>query len=72
MTFMARFSGTCDKCDGRWRPGGLIRFDGASDDGTPLWGHAVCPDSVDALAHGDACGTCWLVKPCDCEEGDLS
>lgn len=45
---------------------------GQMDDGAPLWGHAVCPDSVDALAHGDACGTCWLVKPCDCEEGDLS
>ena len=33
MTLMARYSGTCPDCGGRWQPGDLIRSEGARDDG---------------------------------------
>lgn len=65
MTLMARFSGTCRECGGRWQPGDLIRSDATTGNGVPIWQHATCPDDVaDPLAaEYPACPVCFLVHP---------
>jgi len=60
MTLMARYSGICPDCGGRWQPGDLIRADEDQ-----AWKHATCPDAEpDALiAQHAVCQTCWLTHP---------
>lgn len=65
MSVMARYSGTCGECGGRWEPGDLIRSEAYEPGTLPTWQHAVCPDDA-TWPDGPypmACGTCWLVHP---------
>lgn len=66
MTLMARYSGVCPECGGRWQPGDLIRVH-LPDQRPGVWSHAVCPDDIaDALtlrANESVCQACWLVHP---------
>lgn len=67
MALMARYSGVCPDCGGRWQPGDLIRAEATKLGEMPTWTHAVCPDDLtDALmlrANESVCQTCWLVHP---------
>ena len=64
MTLMARYSGTCFECGGRWQPGDLIWCDGQDNRGVPIWQHATCPPPVDPLAvEHPACPVCFLTHP---------
>lgn len=66
MTLMARYSGTCPECGGRWQPGDLIRAEEPPLGSLPEWAHAVCPPDSDdlSLRPGEqVCTTCWLVHP---------
>ena len=61
MTLMARWSGTCPECGGRWQPGDFIRADEDQ-----AWKHAVCPDNLgdfDLKPTETVCQACWLVHP---------
>lgn len=59
---MARFSGTCPDCGGRWQPGSLIRSE--TTEGPAVWQHATCPDDTGDLTPTHAvCTTCWLDHP---------
>lgn len=67
MTLMARYSGTCEKCGEKWRPGDLIH--GADCDlpyeqrrNPTVWVHHTCPDPL-AAAEQPACPDCFLVHP---------
>lgn len=65
MTLMARYSGECPECGGRWQPGDLIRGEtGRYPNGSPRWKHAVCPDALtDLTPRNPVCTTCWLDHP---------
>ena len=64
MTIMARYSGTCVECGGRWKPGDLIRSGDWGEDGvTSVWVHAACPDDDPLEATHPVCQTCWLTHP---------
>lgn len=64
MTLQARYSTPCHACGAMIRPGDLMRHDG---DG---WTHVVCEGepSVDLAPTETVCTTCFLVKPCPCED----
>ena len=61
MTLMARYSGTCLECGGRWQPGDLIRSDAQDNHGVPIWQHAACPNPL--VAEHPACPVCFLTHP---------
>ena len=64
MTLMARYSGTCLMCGGRWEPGDLIRGQVDAPGQSGYWVRAVCPDDDDPLeATRPVCQTCWLSHP---------
>ena len=72
MTMPARYSGTCPECGERWHPGDLIRAGDYTEEGVPtMWGHAVCPESVERL-EGAVCDRCFLRRSltgeCGCDE----
>lgn len=59
--FEAKYSGWCAQCDERIEAGSLARY---IDD-------ELSHDDCDALIPKPAvvCQTCWLEKPCPCEDG---
>ena len=59
---MARYSGVCPECGGRWQPGDLIRSDETMSGVGLAWLHAVCPDGVvdDLTPTHPVCDVCWL------------
>lgn len=63
MTLMARWSGTCPECGGRWQPGDLIRAEAYALGDLPVWQHATCPDTDDLTPTNPVCQTCWLTHP---------
>ena len=68
MTIMARYSGTCGECGGRWQPGDPIQAGGYDLSGRNVvtWQHAACPPDSDdlSLRPGEqVCTACWLVHP---------
>lgn len=67
MTFPARYDGVCAAhCGHRIHPGDPVRY----DDNDALR-HDECTPKRDPLelAPGEiVCGTCWLVKPCRCDD----
>lgn len=60
-SFIARWPGRCDVCDGHIRPGNLILYNSFSQ-----IIHADCDDAPAERA-AVICPTCHLTKPCDCE-----
>ncbi len=64
--FPARYDGRCAAdCEDRVHPGDMIR---KTDDGIV---HDQCAPPRDPTELGPrevVCGTCWLVKPCKCDE----
>ena len=68
MEFAAKYETTCDECDGRIHEGDVITR--TETDGG--WRHVQCPRSSSPLDLGpseEVCTSCWLVKPCPCEDG---
>jgi hypothetical protein len=68
MAFEAKYGGVCEACEERIRPGERVTYD-VHDDLV----HASCAGagvsrSVRREAAEVVCETCWLVKPCECEE----
>lgn len=60
--FEAKYGGTCGSCDERIRVGELVTYD------EDVLVHAECEAAARMVRNQDVCGTCWLVKPCDCED----
>jgi len=58
--FEAKYGGTCGDCDERIRVGELATYD------EDVLVHAECEAATRMVRKADVCGTCWLVKPCDC------
>ena len=58
--FEARYPGVCSDCEEPIRPGEQIVSLGDGE-----YEHVTCrpPDRPAAV-----CTTCWLTKPCDCED----
>ena len=69
MSIMARYSGICPECGGRWQPGDMIHATYTDEYGTSAWQHASCPDDPGvSLRRGESvCPSCWLTS-CDCED----
>lgn len=63
MTLMARYSGECPECGGRWQPGDFIRAETSPPGEPPAWKHASCPDDQDLTAQHPVCDVCWLTHP---------
>lgn len=59
--FVARYPGRCGAGDDPIRPGELVRF---VDDELV---HDACEHS-DPARPAVVCASCWLTKPCDCDE----
>lgn len=62
--FEAKYGGTCCTCDERIHVGDIVTY--ALDD---VLVHTGCEKSARPVRKQDVCGTCWLVKPCGCEDG---
>lgn len=62
MSFEAKYGGTCGACTGRIHVGDLATYD--EDELV----HEDCEGSMRPIRKVDVCTTCWLTKPCDCEE----
>lgn len=61
--FEAKYGGSCGACDERIRMGELVTY---ADDNLV---HAECEAAARIVRKADVCGTCWLVRPCGCEDG---
>jgi Zn ribbon nucleic-acid-binding protein len=61
MSFEAKYGGTCGACTERIHVGDLATYD--EDEIV----HVDCEGSGRQVRKADACATCWLTKPCDCE-----
>ena len=74
MSFIARYPGHCDNCEGRIVPGDRIRA--TEEDwltGEALaYVHVNCDDNDPEPVRGNQCPRCHLTMPlsgvCDCEE----
>lgn len=64
MSFEARYAGWCSDCDDRIHEGDQVTY--ADDTGTLV--HLTCDTSNPPARIADVCGTCWLTKPCECED----
>jgi hypothetical protein len=66
-TFTARYHGPCaTECGNPIEPGDRVHYD---DHGFLM--HVDCTPTADAVAARrpvEVCTTCWLTKPCDCED----
>jgi hypothetical protein len=63
MSFEAKYHGRCAACEERIIPGDHVRY----SDGDEII-HNRCEESAQNERPVEVCGTCWLTKPCDCEE----
>lgn len=62
--FEAKYHGRCDACDERIIPGEHVRY---SEDDEII--HNRCEESNEShAAPVEVCGSCWLTKPCDCDD----
>ena len=63
--FTAAYAGVCVECDGEIVPGQQVERTGGG------YAHAVCPavPSVELRATEVVCGSCFVVKPCACDDG---
>lgn len=66
MAFTAKYAGFCDSCEEPIRPGDTVAFIRGGD-----LVHAGCtePAAVRRAVKTETCTTCWLIKPCGCEDG---
>lgn len=62
-TFAAKYHGRCSACHERIEPGQDVRF---TDDSDLI--HADCDDLPDERPPGPLCDSCWLTKPCGCDD----
>lgn len=66
-SFQAQYGGSCDECQERIKPGDRVTY---IDDGVLV--HVGCADP-DRRARRSvvevACGECFILKPCGCEDG---
>ncbi|HLP66364.1 MAG TPA: hypothetical protein VK181_02470 [Rhizobium sp.] len=65
MPFTAHYAGNCQECGGRFDAGDLIEREQAYG-----YRHASCPDdpSVDLKPSDVVCESCFIVKPCGCDD----
>lgn len=68
MAIAARFYGTCGECDGTIKPGDLIITD-PLDGASATWIHERCPESLEHRR--EVCPTCFIEKPCACDDDEL-
>jgi hypothetical protein len=65
--FGARYHGSCAACGDDIHPGDMVRY---VDDGLI---HAGCADASlrvrPRAKKAEVCGTCFMEKPCPCEDG---
>lgn len=67
MTFPARYDGVCAaQCGNRIHPGDPVRY----DDNDKLRHDECTPkrDPLELAPNEVVCGSCWLVKPCRCDD----
>ena len=62
MSFEAKYGGICGECEERIHVGDLAKY------GEDFIMHDDCEDSVQPERKAEVCTSCWLTKPCDCEE----
>lgn len=62
MSFEAKYNGWCSDCDDRIHVGDQVAYD------EDKLIHLECDTSNAPGRIADACGTCWLTKPCECED----
>jgi hypothetical protein len=63
MSFEAKYASTCASCDERIRPGELVAYIQGPD-------HELVHDECHAKPRkpAEVCTTCWLEKPCGCDD----
>lgn len=61
-TFVARYPGRCDGCGERIHAGDEVKY----DDQDVI--HADCDESTTVERPAVICPSCWLSKPCGCED----
>ena len=61
-TFMALYGGVCDSCTEQIRPGDQCT------DTEDVIVHADCEEAIDRERATVTCTSCWLQKPCPCED----
>lgn len=61
--FVAKFGGRCAGCDDRIKPGQLVVY--VNDELV----HLDCEELALTPQPAEVCTTCWLEKPCPCEDG---
>jgi hypothetical protein len=65
LPFLARYTGTCGRCEDDIRPGQRVKYVAGE------LVHTGCADGEGVLTvtrKEVVCEKCWLVKPCGCEE----
>ena len=62
--FLARYGGRCLVCDGQISPGDMVVYD---DDDALV--HQGCENyRPPRERQAPVCSTCWLTKPCGCDD----
>lgn len=69
MAFEARYSGRCGDCGGTIKPGQLVRYDGDKLVHDDCDGVTVVATELDRDAQREVCTSCFILKPCPCQDG---
>jgi RNase P subunit RPR2 len=65
VTFIAKYRGICTSCLEYIEPGQEVQSSG--EYGKQSYVHVVCPEVLPAHKM-PICKTCWLEKPCECDD----
>jgi hypothetical protein len=65
MAFPAQHRGHCLRCEEWFPEGTLIKASPVKSEG---WVHETCPSPLAIDRPVVVCTTCFLIKPCECDE----
>ena len=64
MPFLARYAGTCVRCDESFPPGTAVVWSPDGGEAMAL-AHEHCP--AEPAGNASVCGDCFCVRPCFCD-----